>query len=253
MLTRPRPANFDAANSDEDPAKKLSDPVANVISVPFQNHVDFRGGAARDTLNVEPGIPFSLNNDWVLITRNIVPITGATSGLSRTGHDAFGMGDITSIFFLSPKQATSGGWIWGASPVALLPLATEKALGAGKFGLGPTAVLLRQDSGWTYGALANQIWSIAGPGGRAPISATFFQPFLAYTWKDGFTLNGNGESSFDWENGGRPTIPFNLVASQIVKIGNQPAPIGWRAGLIGACTSALPCCFRDRPAVQTSK
>ncbi len=151
-------AQSDAGTSAEDLAKKLSNPIASLISVPFQNNVDFGGGGAvRDTLNVQPVIPISLNNDWLLITRNIVPIIGMNSSFSPTGQGAFGMGDITSSFFFSPKQPTSGGWIWGVGPVALLPVATERVLGGGKLGLGPTGVVLKQMA--------------AGPMARSPIKS----------------------------------------------------------------------------------
>ena len=78
------------------------------------------------------------------------------------GDDKAGLGDITQSFFFSPKEPTSSGWIWGAGPVFLWPSATDNALGSEKFGLGPTVVLLKQQSGWTYGVLANHIWSVAG-------------------------------------------------------------------------------------------
>jgi hypothetical protein len=219
-------AQDEGPNSASDLANKLSNPVASLISVPFQNNVDFgAGGAVHDVLNIQPVIPFSISEDWNLITRNILPITGEDSDFSPNGRSAFGLGDMTSSFFFSPKAPTSGGWIWGAGPVALLPTATQDVLGAGKLGLGLTAVVLKQQSGWTYGVLANQIWSVAGPDGRMDVSATFLQPFLGYTWKSGFSLTGNAESSFDWEHGGRPTIPLNLVAAQVLKLGDQPISI----------------------------
>jgi hypothetical protein len=227
LLARaPAVAEDEEPNSAGDLATKLSNPVASLISVPFQNNVDFGpSGSARNLLNIQPVIPFSISPDWNLITRNILPIIGEDSDFSPNGHSAFGLGDTTSSFFFSPKAPTSGGWIWGAGPAALIPTATRDVLGQGKFGLGLTAVLLKQQAGWTYGVLTNQIWSVAGPTGRADVSATFLQPFLGYTWKGGFTLTGNSEASFDWEHGGRPTIPLNLVASQVMKLGGQPVSV----------------------------
>src|ERR1700759_634797 len=189
-------AQDEGPNSASDLANKLSNPVASLISVPFQNNVDFGpGGSARDVLNIQPVVPFSISEDWNLITRNILPITGEDSDFSPNGRSAFGLGDTTSSFFFSPKAPTSDGWIWGVGPVALLPTATKDVLGTGKFGLGLTAVLLKQQAGWTYGALVNQIWSVAGPDGRPSVSSAFLQPFLGYTWKSGFSLTGNAEST----------------------------------------------------------
>ena len=204
-------------------AKKLQNPIASLISVPLQSNWDFGIGSAhamRYTLNVQPVIPFSLNAEWNLITRTIVPFIHAESAVAG-GDDAGGLGDIVQSFFLSPSAPTSRGWIWGAGPVFLYPSATDDALGAEKWAAGPTAVFLRQDSGWTYGLLANHIWSFAGKGSRANVSATFLQPFVSYTTKTYTTFGLNTESTYDWENR-QWTVPINLTVSQLLKIGGQP-------------------------------
>jgi len=204
-------------------AKKLQNPVASLISVPLQSNWDFGIGSAnamRYTLNVQPVIPFSLNAEWNLITRTIIPVIHAESPVAG-GDDAGGLGDIVQSFFLSPSAPTSRGWIWGAGPVFLYPSATDDALGAEKWGAGPTAVFLRQDSGWTYGLLANHIWSFAGEGSRADVSATFLQPFVSYTTKTYTTFGLNTESTYDWENS-QWTVPINVFVSQLLKIGGQP-------------------------------
>ncbi len=209
------------AEDDAELAKKLSNPVASLISVPFQNNWDFGIGpedAMRYTLNVQPVIPFSIGKDFNLITRTIVPIISAESPV-KDGDDRSGLGDIVQSFFFSPKAPTSGGWIWGVGPVILYPSGTDK-LSAHKWGAGPTAVLLKQDSGWTYGLLANHIWSLSGHGVN-DISATFLQPFVSYTTKTFTTIGLNTESTYDWENS-QWTVPVNLSVSQLLKIGGRP-------------------------------
>ncbi|MGE3310706.1 MAG: transporter [Limisphaerales bacterium] len=212
-----------AASDASDLAKKLANPIAALISVPFQSNFDFGGGPSDDgfryTLNVQPVIPFSLSDEWNLISRTIVPFihqddmigTGTQSGLSDT---------VQSAFF-SPKDPTAGGWIWGAGPVFLLPTATDERLGAEKFGLGPTAVALRQTGGWTYGGLVNHIESVAGDGGREDVSATFLQPFITYITPKQTTFVLNMESTFDWKNS-QWTIPVNAMVAQLVKVGKVP-------------------------------
>ena len=217
-----------AAETDAaaDLAKKLSNPVAALISVPFQNNVDFGIGAndgVRYTLNVQPVVPFSLNDDWNLISRTIVPFvyqkdvfgTSSQSGLSDT---------VQSLFF-SPKQPTSGGWIWGSGPVFLLPTATDDRLGTEKWGIGPTAVALKQSGGWTYGVLANHLWSVAGNGSRQDLSATFLNPFVSFTTKKQTTFTLTTESTYDWKNS-QWTVPLAVSVSQLVKFGKQPVSIG---------------------------
>jgi hypothetical protein len=103
----------------------------------------------------------------------------------------------------------------------LLPTATDDVLGSGKFGLGPTAVLLKQDGPWTYGILANHIWSVAGDSDRADVSSTFLQPFLTYTTATKTTFGINTESTYDWE-ADEWTVPINVFVSQLLRIGGQP-------------------------------
>lgn len=211
-----------SAQDQEELAKNLQNPVANLISVPMQSNWDFGIGPAdamRYTLNVQPVIPLSLTPKWNLITRTIMPIIHAESP-SEGGRDKSGLGDILQSFFFSPVEPL-GGWIVGGGPVFLYPSATDSVLGAEKWGAGPTAVVLRQQSGWTYGMLANHVWSFAGTDRRQDISATFLQPFVSYTTKTQTTLGVNTESSYDWENE-QWTMPFNVFASQLLKIGPQP-------------------------------
>jgi len=202
-------------------AKKLNNPVADLISVPIQNNWDFGIGPAdamRYTANIQPVIPISLDKDWNLITRTILPVIYAESPV-KGGRDAWGLGDTTQSFFLSPKEPV-GGWILGAGPVFLWPTATDSVLGSGKWGAGPTIVLLRQEHGWTYGMLANQIWSYAGWGDQS-VNATFLQPFLSFTTKTYTTFTLNTESTYDWQDQ-QWTVPLNAMVSQLVKIGKTP-------------------------------
>jgi hypothetical protein len=220
---------MDQQNEAAELAKKLQNPVANLISVPIQNNWDFGIGPAnamKYTANIQPVIPISLNDDWNLITRTILPVIYAESPV-KGGESHYGLGDITQSFFLSPKNPV-GGWILGAGPVALWPTATDSALGSGKWGMGPTMVALQQKDGFTYGILANQIWSYAGWGPQN-VSATFLQPFFNYTTKTYTTFGVNTESTYNWESS-QWTVPLNWSVQQLVKIGKMPIAfqVGYR-------------------------
>ena len=117
----------------------------------------------------------------------------------------------------------SGGWIWGVGPVFLYPSATDSALDAEKLGLGPTAVVLKQEHGWTYGMLFNHIWSVAGNGSRDNVSATFMQPFLTYTTKKFTTFGINTETTYDWEHN-QGTVPINWFVQQLRRSTSYPLP-----------------------------
>jgi hypothetical protein len=204
-------------------AKKLANPLASLISVPMQYNLDSYGGVndggSVSRLNIQPVIPFSLNEDWNLISRTIVPLV-SQDDFPNPALNESGLGDTTASLFFSPKAPTAGGWIWGAGPVLLLPTATEDVLGTGKWGLGPTAVVLKQSGPWTVGMLANHIWGFGGDSSRSNVSATFLQPFVSYTTKTHTTFSANTESSYDWKTD-QWTVPLNVAVSQLFKIGPQ--------------------------------
>jgi hypothetical protein len=192
--------------------------------VPFQFNFDRGIGPEDDghrlTLNVQPVIPFALNEEWNIVSRTIVPFIHQSDVAPGSG-DQTGVGDIVQSIFFSPAKPTSSGLIWGAGPVFLLPTATDDMLGSEKFGIGPTVVVLKQESGWTYGALANHIWSVAGDDDRSDVNATFLQPFLSYTTPDAWTFTLNTEATYDWE-ADEWSLPINLMASKLIYLGDQP-------------------------------
>jgi hypothetical protein len=218
-----------AAAQDADPdaaaelAKKLANPVAALISVPLQYNYDEYGGAndgaSVDRLNIQPVIPISISEHWNLITRTIVPLVDQ-QGFASSAMSESGLGDVTASQFFSPKAPTKSGWIWGVGPAELLPTASDEVLGAEKWGLGPTAVALKQVGPWTIGGLANHIWSVGGDDDRADVNATFLQPFVSYVTKTKTTFGVTTESTYDWENSAW-SVPLIASVAQMFKIGPQ--------------------------------
>jgi hypothetical protein len=212
--------------SEEELAKKLNNPVASLISVPFQFNWDHEYGQEREghkfTLNVQPVIPSQLSSDWTLISRIIVPIVDQHIPFIGDGSQS-GIGDITGEFFFVPSKPGPGGVLWGVGPAILIPTRTD-FISADKWGLGPTAVVVKQESGWTYGALANHLWSVGGSGSQS-ISNTFLQPFVSYTTKDAWTFGLNAESTYDWTHS-QWTVPINATVSKLMRIGKQAVSLG---------------------------
>ena len=203
-------------------AKQLANPVAALISVPFQFNYDQDIGPADDgeriTLNIQPVVPFELNDQWNLISRTILPVIHQDDIFPGAG-DQTGLGDTVQTLFFSPRPGPSG-LVWGAGPVFLVPTATDDKLGTEKWGAGPSAVVLQQQGPWTYGALANHIESFAGTSSRSDISSTFVNPFISRRFEGGWTLGTQLEHTFDHEND-QDTGQWAVFLSRVVRIGGQ--------------------------------
>ncbi len=229
------------AAGTEELAKAAQNPIANLISLPLQNNTNFKIGPLERTqniLNIQPVYPITLNDDWNLITRTILPVVSqpGLTGIKVVGNEiivdpegkvekdrTFGLGDTTFTAFFSPKD--SGKLTWGVGPVVLLPTATDDAIGSDKWGLGPSAVLLTMPGNWVVGSLFSNLWSVGGSG-EEDINLFTWQYFINYNIPDGnglyltsapiITANWEAESDNRW------TVPFGGGVGKIFTIGKQP-------------------------------
>ena len=207
-------------------ARAVQNPVASMISLPFQNNTDFDFGPRNGTLNVtnvQPVWPITLNEDWNLITRTIFPIVSQPS--LRHGQDReTGIGDTTFTAFLSPSSPFRGKLIWGAGPVLLAPTASDDRLGADKWGLGPAAVLLAMPGDFVVGSLFSQVWSTGGSG-KNDVSVFTWQPFVNYNLPDGWYLTSSPLVTANWEadrSSDEWTVPLGGGIGKIFRIGSLP-------------------------------
>jgi hypothetical protein len=222
-----------AANTDA-LRKAAQNPVASLISVPVQENFNFNIGPSdriQNVLNVQPVIPVSAGQNWNLIIRWITPVIYQPVGQPPpppTGDPPsvqsgiYGLGDMQPAFFLSPKK---GKLIWGVGPQLLLPTATRTGiLGQGKFGIGPSAVVLVQPGKWTVGALVNNVWSVAGHSNLPDVNQMLFQYFINYNLNKGWYITWQPTLTANWQatNGGRWLVPFGGGIGRIMKLGFQP-------------------------------
>jgi hypothetical protein len=237
-----------AANTDA-LQKATQNPVASLISVPIQNNSNFGIGPndrTQNVLNIQPVIPIKVSKGWNLIVRWIVPLiwqpAPGTQNLEVFGIEentpaflaaqaaekqvgVFGFGDMQPTFFLSP--AKPGRLIWGVGPIFVLPTATSDVLGQGKLSIGPSVVGLVQPGHWTIGALINDVWSVAGSGGRADVNQMLLQYFVNYNLKKGWYLTTSPIVTANWQatNGNQWVVPLGGGVGRIMKLGFQPVNI----------------------------
>ena len=218
------PALHATEPSADDLRKAAQNPMANMMSFPFQNNTNFGYGPLEKTqniTNIQPVIPFALNENWLLISRTIAPLIsqpGFYNGQERT----FGLGDITQSLFVGPSKP--GTIIWGAGAVFQVPTATDSRLGGKKWGVGPAAVGLTMQGPWVIGALIQNIWSFAGPSDKNDVNQLLAQYFVNYNLPDGWYLTSSPVITANWEadSGNKWTVPFGGGFGRLFQIGKLP-------------------------------
>ena len=206
-------------------AKRLSNPVSSLISVPIQYNYDNGYGPLdgnKGFINVQPVVPFRLSEDLTLVVRTIVPLAWQENIAGESGSQ-FGLGDVVQSGFFVPQTRTTalGSMTWGVGPAMNWPTSTDRLLGSGTWGLGPTGVVFFQNGHWGYGALINQLWGIDKTRRDTPdLSSMFVQPFLSYTTATAWTFGISAESSFNW-TANDTAIALNFGVSKLMAIGKQ--------------------------------
>jgi hypothetical protein len=208
-------------------AKQLANPIAALISVPIQMNYDTNIGPERTgdrfVANVQPVIPWEMNDDWNIISRTIVPITWQNNILDETSGQQYYLGDTLQSFWISPQETGPLGIVWGIGPALLLPTGTDALLSQGQTALGPTFIALKQSQGWTVGALMNHLFGLGDHATKDTVNSTYVQPFLSYA-DDGWTYSVNTELTYNW-NTEQWTGPVNFQIANIMEMGNQPVQL----------------------------
>ncbi len=215
------------ANEAEELAKQLANPLAELVSIPVQANYDSKIGALDDgerlAINIQPVIPFSINQEWNMISRTIVPLIAQKDVYPLSGGQS-GVGDIVQSLFFSPDRSAENGIIWGVGPVFLLNTSSNDKLGAEKWGAGPTGIMLVQQDSWTYGFLANHIWGGYGDNDRKNVSNTMIQPFVSYTTPDAWSFTLQSEANYNWKIK-HWSVPVIGTVSKVVMFGQLPVSL----------------------------
>ena len=216
-----------ADQSTEALQKAAQNPIADMISIPLQNDFNF-GVGPQDKMqyvgNIQPVIPFHASESWNVITRTIVPLIYQPELAPGVG-DVFGLGDIQFTAFLSPSKSSE--FTWGVGPIFQFPSGTNNSMTTGQWCAGPSAVALRIDGHWLYGALANYISSFAGQSDRGAVSQWLIQPFVNYNMADGWYLTTSPIITADMmvNNSDRWTVPIGGGVGRIIRIDKLPVNV----------------------------
>jgi hypothetical protein len=214
--------------SDSELAKTAQNPVANLISVPLQNNTNYNFGPRERTqniLNIQPVIPFSVNEDWNLITRTIFPIVSTPSLVPGQDRQS-GTGDTQFSAFVSPVKPLGGWLIWGAGPTLNIPTASDERLGADLWGAGISAVALTMRGPIVAGALISNVWNLEGD----DFSRFLIQYFLNYNLPGGWYLSSAPILTADWKQDGDAwLVPVGGGFGKVHRFGKLPVNLSFQA------------------------
>jgi hypothetical protein len=211
-------AIFAQSESDQELTKAAQNPIANLISFPFQNNTNFKMGPdsnrTQNILNIQPVIPLMHGR---IITRTIFPLIWNPDYTQDNGSN-FGFGDILLTAFYSPK---SEGLTWGIGPVIQFPTGGPD-FGTGKWSAGASLVGLVMPGKWVVGALINNIWSFAGQENRADVNFMTFQPFVNYNLENFyFTFSPIVTANWEADSGNQWTVPLGLGVGKLIRLGGK--------------------------------
>jgi len=207
-------------------AKKTQNPVADLVTVPFQFNWNSGGGLGDRTyflLNVQPVLPIKVSPKWNLISRTIVPLANYPG---PAGTRFGGFGDIQEQLYFTPAKA--GGLIWGLGPMFSFPTATSAPLETGTWAMGVGGVVIKMTGPWVIGALAQQYWPVADDGGDPETNLFVTQPFINYNFGKGWALatapiitaNWDGPDDEQW------TVPVGIGISRTTVFNKRPITLG---------------------------
>ena len=211
-------------------ARAVQNPVADLISVPFQYNTNFNFGPReriQNVLNIQPVIPVDLNEDWLMITRTIIPVVSQPSLFKGDDGRKNGLGDTVFSAFFSPRDQSrwlGGRWLWGVGPALLLPTSTDDRLGPGEWGAGPSVVFLTMPGNWVVGSLFSNVWSFTHDDDDDKVNLFTWQPFVNYNLDGGWYLTTSPLITANWEadSDNTWTVPVGGGVGRIMRFGRQP-------------------------------
>lgn len=213
------PAPSPSAMSDQQLAISVHNPFEDFVKVPIESDTGFQLGRDHkvgDAVNIEPLLPFSLNQDWDLMAR-----PSLTVAYSPTPHEQSGLEDLQTSFFLTPHKEST--WIWGAGPIFQFPTGSSSGLGSGRWSAGPTAALVYSQGPWLNAILTYHLMSFAGNRARGSVNQTYIEPMISYNFDSGWYADVDPQMTYDWtaDTANAWLIPMGVDVGKAFNIGPQ--------------------------------
>ncbi|WP_321372863.1 hypothetical protein [uncultured Draconibacterium sp.] len=208
-----------AQSSKEELSAAAANPLADLMSFPFQNNLNMNYGEYnRNTniLNIQPVIPLAGGK---IITRTIFPIVNIPDYSSKSGKLSSGLSDIVFTAFYVPE---SNGAMWGFGPVLEMPTGGNMR-GTEKWSAGPSLIVLAQPYDWTFGFLVNNAWSFAGKSDADDVNHMMFNLFVVKQLGDGWYVNSAPIITADWtaESDNKWIVPVGAGGGKLVMLGGK--------------------------------
>jgi len=217
-------ANSHSNNSSMDLAQASQNPIANLISVPIENDINYDIGKydrTQDALTFKPVYPIPLRNKWTLVTRTLIPLYLPQPKIESKSGNKNGLSDINpQLYFVAPPIKDV---MIGVGPTLIIPTATNKILGSGKWSIGPTGVIVWSPKNIVAGVLLSNVWSFAGQSHRANVNLLTLQLFFNYNFSKGWFIFSDPVITSNWKapSGPKWTIPLGAGFGRLIKINKQ--------------------------------
>ena len=115
---------------------------------------------------------------------------------------------------------------WGVGGVAILPTASDPALGSEKYSLGPAFVAIRKQGALQYGALAQGFFSVAGKSDRKNVSMLSLMPFGGLGFGEGWSVGiSDMNFNYDLKQDKWTSLPLGARLEKLVSLGKLPVRI----------------------------
>ncbi len=225
-------------------ADKINNPLSELWLLFTQSDFQWWDGKITDKkrlVNIsllQPVMPMALTENWRMIIRPIIPIASMPfSGFDyETGPKGpipvpnfgrhTGLGDAVLWTAFSNKYTPPN--IFGFGPTMMLPTATYRTLGTGKFNMGPMALAFHTGKKWIIGTVAQHWWTVTGDRNRGHVNLTDIQYVVRYRITPATNIGCGPNIRINWAADGRDrvTFPIGFGGDTLIKLGPLPARVG---------------------------